>query len=503
MFDVGMMGEAFQLLFNFEIFLAIFFGLLFGIITGAIPGFSTPLAISIMLPVTFGLSPLVAIVFLTAIYAGGNFGSSISAILLNVPGSPQAIVTSLEGYPMTKQGKANEALGGALASSAIGNLMGSFFLILVMPIIVMFALKFGAPELFMVAVLGLTVISTLHESFLRAAIAGLFGVLIGTIGMTSTGAVRGTYGYTELLDGVPLIPVIIGLIGFSELFNMLQKDFISKGNDKKIKCKTDIWKELISGFRAALKYRIVLLRSSVIGVVIGALPGAGATIASVVSYNEGKRYSKNPEKFGKGSMEGLVSSESANNASEGGALAIMLALGIPGGLATAVLIGALMLQGLTPGPRLFVDEPQLVYGIMLAQFFTSLLMIIFGLFICYYAVKVINIPTNILIPVIVVLSIVGTFAINKTIFDIKLMLIFAALGVLLRKYDFPLIAVVLGIILAVLLDAQLLRTYQTYGELTVIFTRPISLILVGLFVLSIGAFIYKRIKELKESKQIT
>lgn len=177
----------------------------------------------------------------------------------------------------------------------------------------------------------------------------------------------------------------------------------------------------------------------------------------------------------------------------------MLALGIPGGLATAVLIGALMLQGLTLGPRLFVDEPQLVYGIMLAQFFTSLLMIIFGLFICYYAAKVINIPTNILIPVIVVLSIVGTFAINKTIFDIKLMLIFAVLGVLLRKYDFPLIAVVLGIILAVLLDAQLLRTYQTYGELTVIFTRPISLILVGLFVLSIGAFIYKRIKESKQT----
>src|SRR5699024_7212245 len=209
--------------FDWNILLMVILGLLYGIITGAIPGFSTPLAISVMLPVTFPMDALSAIVFLTAIYAGGNFGSSISAILLNIPGSPQAIVTTLDGYPMTRKGKPTEALGIALFSSATGNLFGTFCLILLMPLIAGFALSFGPPELFLVGLIAITIIASLDKSFFKAFIAGLFGVLLGTIGMTPSGSIRGTWGFPELMDGIPLIPALIGLIGFSELFYLLQK----------------------------------------------------------------------------------------------------------------------------------------------------------------------------------------------------------------------------------------------------------------------------------------
>jgi putative tricarboxylic transport membrane protein len=486
MVDPAGILDGLVLLFDWRVIAIMVLGLVFGIVTGAIPGFSTPLAISIMLPLTFPMSPLVAIVFLTAIYAGGNFGSSISAILLNIPGSPQAIVTGLDGNPMTKQGKANEALGIAVAASASGNLIGSFFLIMMMPVIVTFALMFGPPELFLVGVLGLTVIAALHRSFLKALIAGMFGVLLGTVGMTSTGSIRGTHGFFELMDGIPVIPALIGLIGFSELFYMLQKAYVSGGGGARADSSSSL-KKLLAGYRETFRYPVNILRSSAIGVLIGALPGAGATVGSVVSYNEAKRYSRDPDKFGKGSTEGLLSAEAANNASEGGALATMLSLGIPGGLATAVLIGAFLLQGLVPGPRLFIDNQTLVYGVMLAQFFTSALLLIVGLAISFYAARIINIPTMVMIPVIAVFSVTGTYAINQLMFDVQVMLVFAVLGIILRRYDYPLIAVILGIILGPILDRQLIRTYQGVGRLDIgIFLgRPVSVFLIVLLLLSL------------------
>src|SRR5699024_1104291 len=236
----------------------------------------------------------------------------ISAILLNIPGSPQAIVTTLDGYPLTKQGKANEALSVALFSSATGNLIGTFALILLMPLIAGVALNFGPPELFLVGFIALTIIATLDKSFFKALIAGLFGVLIGTIGMTPTGTIRGTWGFPELMDGIPLIPALIGLIGFSELFYLIQKDKAVDTENTAHYKKSSI-KEFIKGYKIAIKYPFNLIRSSIIGVVIGVLPGAGSTIASVVSYNEGKKYSKKPEKFGEGSHEGVIAAESSNN----------------------------------------------------------------------------------------------------------------------------------------------------------------------------------------------
>ncbi|MGB3424309.1 MAG: tripartite tricarboxylate transporter permease [Castellaniella sp.] len=502
MFELDSILGGAAMLADWSVIVMLLLGLLFGIITGAIPGFSTPLAISVMLPVTFPMSPLVAIVFLTAIYAGGNFGASISSVLLNIPGSPQAIMTGLEGYPMTRQGRAHEALGIALTASATGNLVGSFFLILVMPLIVLFALKFGPPEMFLVGVLGMTIIASLDRSFLKVMIAGMFGVLISTTGMSSTGAVRGTFGYFELMDGIPIIPALIGLIGFSELYYMLKKQQLTDNAAAAATSRSAAWAQLIKGYRQTFSYPVTLLRSCGLGVIVGALPGAGATIAAVIGYNEAKRGSKTPEQFGKGAPEGLIGAESANNASEGGALALMLALGIPGGLSTAVLIGALMLQGLIPGPRLFMDSPDLVYGVMLAQFVTSACLLGVGLLVCFWAVRIVHVPTSVLIPVIAVFSIAGTYAVQLLMFDVWLMLIFAVLGIVLHRFGYSLIAVVLGIVLGPILDSELLRTYQAYGGIgpSVFLQRPVALILLALLVFSlVTAVLRMRRQKAKEA----
>jgi len=504
MSELSSLWAGIGLLSDWQVILMMILGLLFGIITGAIPGFSTPLAISVMLPVTFGMESLQAIVFLTCIYAGGNFGSSISAILINIPGSPQAIVTGLDGYPMTRQGRGSEALGVAVSASAVGNLIGAIFLILILPLLVQFALSFGPPELFLVGVIGLTIIASLHKSFLKAAVAGMFGVLIGTIGMTDTGAMRGTWGFYELLDGIPLIPALIGLIGFSELFMMLQRTYVAgDGAADMGTTQTQSLRQLLTGFVKTFRHPISLLRASTIGVLIGGLPGAGATVASVVSYNEGRRYSKNSANFGKGEPEGVINSEAANNASEGGALALLLSLGIPGGLATAVLIGGFMLQGLVPGPRLFMDNPALMYGVMSAQVFASFMLLFFGLVVSFYAAKIIQVPTMVLIPLIALFSIVGTYAVKLLMFDVYIMLVFAVIGIILRKFDYPLIAVILGLILGPILDSQLMRTYQGSGGLSVsIFTeRPLSLLLIGILLLSLIPLFVRLAREYTKRKQ--
>lgn len=503
MVELSSLWAGVSLLIDWHVILMMVLGLLFGIITGAIPGFSTPLAISVMLPVTFSMAPLAAIVFLTCVYAGGNFGSSISAILINIPGSPQAIVTGLDGYPMTRQGRGSEALGVAVASSAVGNLIGAIFLILIMPLLVKFALSFGPPELFLVGVIGLTVIASLHKSFLKAAIAGAFGVLLGTIGMTAAGSTRGTLGFYELLDGIPLIPALIGLIGFSELFLMLQRTYVAGSAASNTSVGKQDLSQLLKGFKRPFRHPFTLLRASTIGVLIGGLPGAGGTVASVVSYNEGRRYSKNGANFGKGEPEGVINAEAANNASEGGALALMLSLGIPGGLATAVLIGGFMLQGLIPGPRLFLDNSALLYGVMSAQVFASFMLFFFGLLVSFYAAKIIQVPTVVLIPLIALFSIVGTYAVKLLMFDVYVMLVFAVIGIVLRKFDYPLIAVILGLILGPILDGQLMRTYQGAGELSlsIFLNRPVSLLLLGILALSLLPLVVRLFRVYLQKKE--
>jgi putative tricarboxylic transport membrane protein len=471
-------------LFSGDIFASIILGLAVGVIFGAIPGLTGGMGIAIFTPLTFKLPLMPSLVFLTSIYTGGCFGGAISAILINTPGSPASVSTPLDGYPMACHGLANEALGISIAASGIGGFISMVFLLLAMKPLANLALRFGPPEMFMVAVFGLTIISSIQEGgFAKGMLAGLFGMMLGTMGMSSTGAIRGGFNIMYLLDGIPVIPALIGLFAFSELFFLMEKEYITETGEI---VRRDL-KRMLRGFRMTLCYPINIIRSSIIGIIIGAMPAAGAAVANIVSYNEAKRWSRHPETFGQGDPEGVVAAESANNASEGGALATMLALGIPGGQATAVLIGAFMLQGLLPGPRLFLKHMNVIYGLIGAGLVEEIFLLLVGIVIAYYFAGIIAVPTRVLIPTIVMFCAVGSFALRNTMFDAYLMFVFGLLGWIMRKHQYPVIAVVLGIILGPIADAELIRTYQlSAGDLTIFFTRPISLVLMILSVFAVA-----------------
>jgi putative tricarboxylic transport membrane protein len=471
------------MLFSWGVPVAMVIGLLVGIIIAAIPGLPAGLGLVLLVPFTFQMPMMPALILLAGAYIGGSFGGAISAILINVPGSPAAIATPLDGYPMTQKGQSNEALGVSIAASGIGGCLGILILLFVMQPLSKLALRFGPPEMFMVSVFALTIIASLHEGGMaKGMLAGLFGILLGTMGMSDTGAVRNGFKLIDLIDGVPVIPVLVGVFGFSELFSLMEKEYITG------KIVRRDFKRILHGFRLTVRHPFSIVRSSAIGVLIGALPAAGAAVASVVSYTYAKRFSRHPETFGTGEPEGVLAAEAANNASEGGAMATMLALGIPGGQATAILIGAFMLQGLIPGPRLFYTHMHVVYGLITGSLVAQVLLLAIGLVCAYYFASVIETPTRILVPVITMFCTLGSFVLRSTMFDVYLMFIFGILGWYMRKHHYPVVAVVLGIILGPIADGELIRTYQRFpGELTVFFTRPISLVL---FILTLAGLVF-------------
>lgn len=476
MIDWQALGEGIQLFMEWQNFLLILVGLTIGVVLAAIPGFTGSLGIAVMIPLTFGMDPLPSLVFLLSIYTGGLYGGSITAILLNTPGSPAAVATSLDGYPMTKKGLAGRALGVAVGASTIGGFLGILVLLVIIQPLANLALKFGPTEMFMIAVFGLTIIAALKgASFTKTFYAGLLGILIGTIGMTSSGAIRGTYGQAYLLDGIPIIPALIGLFALSELFFLVDKSYVTKQQIKHQRNSV----EVLKGIKQTFKYPFNIIRSSAIGVFIGALPAAGSTIASLVSYNEARRASKKRESFGKGNEEGIVAAESANNASEGGALATMLVLGIPGSAAAAMLLGAIIMQGWTPGPRLFIDHSAVLYGVIFSELVQEVLLLFVGAAFAIIAGRIVRVPTHVLIPTIIVFALVGSFAVRNLMFDAVLVFLFGLLGWYLRRNEYPTIGVVLGLILGPIADKELLRSVQLYGDQTffMFFQRPITLLL--------------------------
>ncbi|BAS28029.1 tripartite tricarboxylate transporter permease [Limnochorda pilosa] len=459
-------------------------GVAFGTILGAIPGLTGGTGIALMLPVTYYMDPLSSLVFLSSIYTGGNYGGAITAILINAPGSPASAATVFDGYPMMQKGQVGRALGLAVGASALGSLIGSLVLLFAIGPLGTLALSFGPPEMFMIAIFGLTIIASLQgANVAKGYLAGLLGLLLGMVGMSTTGAMRGTFGNYQLLDGVPLIPALIGLFCFSELLVLLDQSYLSKTT----RLSREQIGEMFRGMREVLRHPWNIIRSAAIGVGVGALPGAGATVASLVSYNAAKHSSRNPSRFGTGIPEGIIASESANNSSEGGATATMLVLGVPGGAATAVMLGAIILQGWVPGPRMVYEHQDVVYAYIVANALQDFLLLPVGFVLSYAFSKVVNIPVRYLVPVLGVLTVAGTYAGRNSLVDPVVMVAFGVLGWLLRRYDYPVIAVILGIILGPLADAELIRTMQRFGgDLTVFVTRPISLILL---LASVGALV--------------
>ncbi|MCE8030442.1 tripartite tricarboxylate transporter permease [Billgrantia desiderata] len=484
MYDVNAMFMGLMALFQAHTLAFLLVGFFLGFFVGAIPGFNDANIMAILLPFTLLMEPVVAIVCMAAIYAGAQAAGSIPAILMNIPGTPGNAATTLEGYPMSKSGRSGYALGLSLGASSIGALLGAALTLILAPVLGMFALRFGPAEMFMVAVLGLTVVSTLSaDSMSKGLLVVGFGILISLIGADSMAAFpRGTYGIPFLYDGMPLIPVLLGLFGFSELLLLLGKKTISseKGAD------AQGWGEILSGFKNGIKQKVNLARSSILGFFVGVIPGAGATIGSFLAYGQARQWSKTPEKFGTGHSEGLVATDSANNATATGAMVPMLTLGLPGSASTLVMLAALVLHGVRPGPQFFSTFQVEAYTILFSLFLASLLIGVLGVILSRAAQRVVFIPTALLVPIVSVLVFTGAYAWRFQAFDILLMIIFGLIGVLLRTYRYPVPALMLAIILGPMLESNYLRATRI-GGLESLIASPISMVLLAMIIVSLLA----------------
>jgi len=476
-------------------FLAIVVGVIAGIFVGAMPGLSPSMGVAILLPFTFKMPPLIGLVLLTAVYLASNYGGSITAVTINTPGTPSAVATAFDGYPLTLQGKAGWGLGVSLVASTVGGMVGIIILILFSQPLAAVAVKMHPAEYFTLALFGLSTVASLAgKDWAKAFTSALLGLLINTIGIDPiSGVKRYTFGETNLFDGFDFIPALIGLFALSEVFSKIEegswKTHLSGEISKKEQWPTfkDYWK---------LKW--ATLQASLVGTLIGIFPGAGSAIASFVAYDLGKRTSKHPETFGKGNPEGVAASEAANSASVGGAMVPLLTLGIPGSASTAVLIGALMIHDLSPGPLLFTERPDLVYGLFASMFVANAVMFFLGLWGSRLWIKVTKVPLNVLIPMIISIASVGSFAVKNSLFDVGACFGFGVAGWVLKRYGYPMAPIVLGMVLGKLMEVNFRRAV-IMGGYGVFFLRPASLILL---LISIAAFAYPLIQMKKESRTI-
>lgn len=458
--------------------LLIVLGTLGGIVLGAIPGLSGPIGISILLPLTFTMEPANGLLLLGGIYMGSTFGGSISAILLNSPGTGEASCTALDGYPLTQQGKGKEALYYAVFSSFIGGVFGVLALLFFTPVLAAFALKFGPPEIFMLGLAGLSIVGSLAgESLAKGFFAVAFGILISLIGVDiNSGLFRFTFNVSELRSGINLIPLVVGFFAIAEMVLLS-----GRGSGAFVEAKLREIRFVVV-VKAVLGRYALLLRTSLIGVAIGILPGTGGAVAAFVGYGEAKRISKSPQTFGKGNREGLIGAESANNAAVGGSLIPLLALGIPGSATAAILYGALTIHGLIPGPKLLTDYAEITYVFMSGMLLTVFVMLLTGVFCTTLFTRVLKIKISFIIPTVIVLSTIGVYSVRNSLFDVLLMLFFGMIGVLFKKLSIPAAPVLLGSILGPMVEQNFRRTVQ-FAEfadqslLSYLSARPISVAL--------------------------
>ena len=457
-------------------------GVLFGLIVGALPGLGPLMGIILMLPIAVTQPPVAAMGFLIAIFVGGSCGGSVSSILLRVPGTPLAAATLFDGYPMAKKGRAADAVGIGISSSALGGLLGGVVLILLAPLLARFASQFGPPEYAALAVTGLTAIAVIsRHSFLKGLISGAFGLLVATVGTdVFTTGYRFTFGSYHLLNGFHIVSVVVGLFAISEMaFQMASGNLTAKPDIK-------IFRASFRSIGLTLKHWGNLLRSSAIGAFFGSLPGAGGVISSFTSYAVAKAMAKPGEKYGEGEEGGVVATEAANNATVGGTLVPSLALGIPGDASSAVLIGALLILGLVPGPTLFEFNQDVVGGIFLVYMTSNVFLLFAGILVTPLFVYVLRVRKSNLIPIVLLLCAVGTFALQSSVFDLWVMLGFGLLGIILRSANYPLAPIVIGTVLGPILEENYRRSLLLTNDGALIFLqRPVSVILIVINVLLI------------------
>ncbi len=462
-------------------------GLVGGIIIGALPGLTATMGVALMVPVTFAMNPISGLIMLGAIYAGAIYGGSNSACLIKTPGTPSSVATTFDGYPMCQHGRADEALYGSLLASAFGGIVGTVFLLFLSGPLAKFALQFGGPEFFWLVIFGLSTIAVMsRDNMLKGLLSGALGLLVSTIGLDpNAGIPRFTFGYYPLVQGIEIIPAMIGLFSFSQVLVLLgsQKQYIAEH-----KPSPGAFSRVVKKLLADCK--VNLMRSSIIGAIVGILPGAGGEIASIISYNEAKRWDKDPSRYGTGIMEGLAASESANNAVIGGALIPMLTLGIPGSAVAAVILGALLAQGIQPGFKVFTATGELAYSFIISQFVVNLLMIPVGYLLAKVMAKILNLRLTFVAIAIVMLSVIGSYAIRNSMLDVWVVIIFGLIAYFGGRVGLDTGAMALGVILGPMIEENLgkcVHLAKAEGSLwAVFFKSPISLVLIALTALSIA-----------------
>lgn len=465
-----------NLLYGFSIalhplnLLACFIGVFLGTLVGVLPGIGPPGAMAMLLPVTFSLSPVTAMIMLSGIYYGSMYGGSTTSVLVNIPGEPSSVMTCLDGYQMALKGRAGPALGIAAFGSFIAGTFGLIGLMLIANPLAEFAVKFGPAEYFSLVCLGLVILSYLtHGSFLRGIVAACLGLFLSLVGQDiMTGGIRFNFELSRLQDGFRLIPVMMGLFGISEvLLNLetLEERIVFKTKIKNLLPNKDDWR------RSAMP----ITRGTVIGFLLGILPGVGATISTFFSYAVEKKFSKHPEKFGQGAIEGVAAPESANNAASTAGFIPLFSLGIPGGVTTAILLGALMIHGMQPGPLLVTRHPEIFWGTVASMYVGNGLLLVLNLPLIGMWVRILKVPYRTLFPLILFFCLVGTYAENMEAFDIYVMAIFGIIGYVLRKFNYELAPLVLAYVLGPMLEKNLrLALVLSDGSPAIFMKSPIS-----------------------------
>jgi putative tricarboxylic transport membrane protein len=456
-------------------------GVLIGVVVGALPGLSSPMAIALLIPFTIQLEPVPAIAMMAALYCAGTFGGSITAILINAPGAPPAVATALDGYPMAKNGEPGRALGIATISSVTGGIISLLVFIVAAPALASVALEFGPQEYFALAVFALSMLASMSgKSSIRNMISGFVGVLIGTIGIhLTTGVERFTFGFSELDEGISFIPVLIGLFAMGEMLSQSQtlNKYVERIQAKAMRLPT----------MAELKsLRGTILRSSGIGTFIGILPAEGSTVAAIIGYNEAKRFSKTPEKFGTGHAEGIAGPEAANNAAAGGAMVPTLALGIPGSGSTALILAALIMHGLRPGPYLLNETPEFLYAIFIAMLFANLAFLGIGLVGAKFFSLITFIPKQFLWPAVFVFSMIGAYSGSSSFIDVWVMMGFGIIGFFMNRHGFSAAPLVMGLILGAMVEETFSQSMIIYdNNFMMMFESKIVILFFALTVVSL------------------
>ncbi len=487
------LGAALAATFAPGTLLSLFTGVLAGLVGGAIPGITITMTIILVLPFTFGMDAVQGLATMIGVYVGGESGGLVSACLLGIPGTPSAIATTFDGFPMARKGEPGRAVWLGIWAGLFGGLFAGVFLVFGTTWLGRLALEFGPWEYFSLFILTLSVVVSLSEgSMLKGLISGAFGLLVTAVGVDPIMSVdRFTLGTEFLRSGFPFLPILIGVYGVTQIVNDVQQMQSGRALARARAERARLVVSHVKVIGEILRGWVNLVRSSLVGLWIGVLPAVGGSAASILAYDQAKKWSKHPERFGQGCPEGIVASESSNNANVAGSLITIMAFGIPGDAVTAVMLGALIVHGIAPGPLFMVNHLDVAYAMFLAYFLATAVTVAIEAAILPVFLRLINVPRSVLFPVILVLCVIGAYALNNIMANVWTLFFFGILGFLMVRYGFPLAPIILGVILGDQIEVNLIRALMTDSNVALFFTRPLSGVMVLLTLASIGVAIYQ------------